>query len=861
MVPIIFAFVTALAASHFCGSLILYTLQPGSHTHKFRAHLGYAYAIISYYIFYILLHNTAIAAIATLILPLATALLRFGVTRMGKRSSPAPSDPSGALAKRRDWIAPAALAICVFLMAAWPYLLTGWGNFWLSGNYDIEDGLKGRDAYVEQRIFGNSIFSFKEAVGDQTWYDFLKISGDPDGDIPDIKSLQEWYTEGSIRLQYSSLGFWSTVLRAPHGADAFIIQALLNLVLMAIGIYYLSHLNFGLDRWASAIAALTSTLCTFYLTTYFNGHEGSLMYGALIPALLHAVFSRDQSRVVRAAIGAFAAGAILLAYPHPLAVLAPPVAIYLLISSPRAVERAGTAVQRLRKNRALLWFSVIVVLLAVGLFALEFWNLTDSYRVRQAGEYRAWGYTRDWIIMPLMLGLLTPPLDGMSFAGSTLNPTTYILLCSGAAAIIAFLLAAFLKARPLHHHKFLWIFALCWFFEFLIFRYVIIDSYYVYKFLYTNIFIFIIGITAYAFKVDNPTIKTGFILLLAINVFQNITMARSIYRRPFNHRSGEYRALAKLDRSMLEKSFIELSGGSPFAIRQILNARGIQTETDPQKAEYFILPSDRNPDVTDAQFTNEVIHTDAYSIMRAPSENLLLVRTRNYPERRRTDPVLKEAAFRWVSQGRQDNLGIYISRPSSSEEMAGQFLKISFNRGPSAVGELDITLSTANNHIIKKFPLTHQIRTIWIPARQAIQADQPLIIRSGATGMSLLPKDDRILLYRVFDVVWTDEPYDKKTLALLNHSTGDIVENNAPQEVAPLHLGYGWHELERQNGVQFRWVGNEAELVVAPGKEQGLRQLSLDVEPGPSHGEGAICDRRPEQLGTNHCLHHSHLRA
>jgi hypothetical protein len=58
----------------------------------------------------------------------------------------------------------------------------------------------------------------------------------------------------------------------------------------------------------------------------------------------------------------------------------------------------------------------------------------------------------------------------------------------------------------------------------------------------------------------------------------------------------------------------------------------------------------------------------------------------------------------------------------------------------------------------------------------------------------------------------------------------DIVEPDSR-----LHLRNGWHALERQDGDLFRWIQNDAEILVdgAPGR---YGRLALDVEAGPSFG-------------------------
>src|SRR5207245_11562893 len=50
-----------------------------------------------------------------------------------------------------------------------------------------------------------------------------------------------------------------------------------------------------------------------------------------------------------------------------------------------------------------------------------------------------------------------------------------------------------------------------------------------------------------------------------------------------------------------------------------------------------------------------------------------------------------------------------------------------------------------------------------------------------------------------------------------------------------LFVGQGWHAVELFGGEVFRWVTNDAEVVVtAPGG--GERRLRLELEPGPGLG-------------------------
>ena len=71
---------------------------------------------------------------------------------------------------------------------------------------------------------------------------------------------------------------------------------------------------------------------------------------------------------------------------------------------------------------------------------------------------------------------------------------------------------------------------------------------------------------------------------------------------------------------------------------------------------------------------------------------------------------------------------------------------------------------------------------------------------------------------------------DKNTIAL---SPNDIfVTNNGGELLA----GSGWYRLETYQGKSFRWVGNDAELIVVSPPGEAQPSLDIEIEPGPGVG-------------------------
>src|SRR5208283_4518806 len=142
------------------------------------------------------------------------------------------------------------------------------------------------------------------------------------------------------------------------------------------------------------------------------------------PALLYLVLARPKERIPRTATIVYCAlllAAIGYSYPQPLAIIVPPVLGYRLWSCDwfkKPIVGIGEWFCR-NKWRVLLGAvagAIVLIVVWAGL-----WQATEGYRLRQANQYRAWGYTRDWLILPLFLGLIQSPIGGAAFLGAGLG--------------------------------------------------------------------------------------------------------------------------------------------------------------------------------------------------------------------------------------------------------------------------------------------------------------------------------------------------------------------------------------------------------------------------------------------------------
>lgn len=122
---------------------------------------------------------------------------------------------------------------------------------------------------------------------------------------------------------------------------------------------------------------------------------------------------------------------------------------------------------------------------------------------------------------------------------------------------------------------------------------------------------------------------------------------------------------------------------------------------------------------------------------------------------------------------------------------------------------------------------------------------RPVVITVGATdptvhalrlhvegGGASSEADARVLDFRVFRIGLEAEP-------------GDVVAF-----ASGCHVGAGWYPIESWEGARFRWVDNDARIVVA---RADATAVELDLEPGPGTAGrplDLIATARGERLGT-----------
>jgi hypothetical protein len=193
--------------------------------------------------------------------------------------------------------------------------------------------------------------------------------------------------------------------------------------------------------------------------------------------------------------------------------------------------------------------------------------------------------------------------------------------------------------------------------------------------------------------------------------------------------------------------------------------------------------------------------------------------------------------FRWAG----DDVELVLS-PTDKRS-----LTLDVEPGPAISGApLELSVVANDGSAVRLASLaTRQAVTIDLPA--ASTTKRVLRLRVDTPGPRQAT-DGRVLSFRLFDAFWSSGS-DRYTPATLR-GLSDTVDIGPPDDrralaatgtlpVDGLFTGYGWHRAEQSGVDVFRWVANDAEIVVArPSGER--RELELQLEPGPGVGLAAF---------------------
>jgi hypothetical protein len=172
--------------------------------------------------------------------------------------------------------------------------------------------------------------------------------------------------------------------------------------------------------------------------------------------------------------------------------------------------------------------------------------------------------------------------------------------------------------------------------------------------------------------------------------------------------------------------------------------------------------------------------------------------------------------FRWV-----DNDAAFTIEAPTSRLV---YLNIAAEGGPG-LGSTSVTLRVLDAQ-------GRQVDAVLISAQQEQQLLILPVTAGGSTfrlhvdgGGKRAGKDSRRLNFRVFTLTFPGTRPAPVAVRQPVQSGPDIANNG-------VLIGYGWYPLEHFKGATFRWVNNDAQLIVEAPKDEHA-QLRLSVETGP----------------------------
>lgn len=210
--------------------------------------LGYVALQSFFWLFYSIEENSRESFIISLIIVISIIVLFLLLQALQKKTF---IDLIKSFAPQSDeWIL-SLVVLFVLIISSWQYLVIGQGNYYHSGNEDFFDGITGGEAYLNN----------------------IRLS-----------EMQYDFSTG-LPIQYSSQAFWR-ILLGVGGVDAFLIQALVNLFVTIFSVFWLSKYVFKFNHKTSVWISFWSVAANFYMTTYLNGHIGSMIYASIAPGLI-----------------------------------------------------------------------------------------------------------------------------------------------------------------------------------------------------------------------------------------------------------------------------------------------------------------------------------------------------------------------------------------------------------------------------------------------------------------------------------------------------------------------------------------------------------------------------------------------
>jgi len=700
-------------------------------------------------------------------------------------------------------IMPIFVITALFLSLIAPYLYYGAGNYWHTASEDAFDALNGKDY-----LLGNI-----KAVQDFLTYDYMNQWR------ANNTSMEQSFIYSHAAIQYSSIAFFSIFTGLQTSFDPWLIQAVVNFILMFVGIYLLSKERLKQSSRFSIIFAAVGASSHLYFGTFISMHEGSIIFGAVIPYLLYSMLGYQGTRErFYLYLSILFIVFVSITYPHPLIFFVIPFVMFMFVG------RLKELVNLLFCRKVLLIFTIIL-LAALCAWAYMF---VQYYVVFSESRFRSWGMSFAPQMLLIYWGLAQSYISNGQTVNSIIFSVDWLessLFVIAAIFTVVSIYGAILASRV--HGYFKW-FILFWIVCFIGIRYVIADSYYFYKLLYTTQFVFLFffmlalakmyGGASVVLKKISIAIFTVFVVSnLTFNILSNYV----VYQMEYNKNPDRFSSILEADHEMLKQAYLEIPKQNyKQVVDYYLRSKGIFYSKELKNAKYIVLMKNVET-VYDELYKDAavkvVFENSAFKIIEKPTINYLSCdggwETETSQE---AYGGFKDSPFIWMSNGFKLTL---------SGKTDKKYMQFCIESGPGVdFKPIDISF---DGNILSDFISG----CAFIDVNSS--GDFMHTITSSAKGHKLLPFEERELNYRVGFVDFTDKNYSLEAYNYLNPKNDvipqkdrDSLQNGNLRD--GIILGNGWYPQELAN---MRWGSDSLELVVVnPSKNAVTVQMS--AEPG-----------------------------
>lgn len=583
--------------------------------------IGYVFTQLFFWILYIPFSNSSLSMII-LFFAFTTLFIIYIVITSKNKSWCLIKD---ILPLKKDFFI-ILIFFAIVIVSSWQYFLIGEGNYFHSGNEDFFDGITGGNTYLSNTPISKMLHDFK--IG--------------------------W------PIQYSSQTFWR-ILLGLNGVDTFLIQSIINLILTSLGVYWLVLSVFKGSMKIALLSAFWSVAANFYMTTYLNGHIGSMMYGSVAPVFigLLILWIRKEIEFYWFFLVLVILVFLHFTYPGPIYFLIIPAVLlfvhdrillannyYEKFFNFLNISKEYTLEMLFKKIK---WERLLVILfITVILLILSTWYVYDFFEPRRIQALLrtnvSWKISLYKEMFPIFWGVYpsgsTGTLSVLPLFISSEIINNIALIFALTLTLLAFI--AGLRIVKNKRREFLFIYTILFIPYLIMMRYFWGSPYYFYKFLYINYFLIIIIFFLWLERFYNSEGKKFFKKLLlfillflgALNLLWNVAIGFDYYTRPYNVKDKIDNFIKNTQKKDLTKASLDIPNWiNDMVFSYIFNEKGLQLSSSRLDAKYLIQLKNYGTVFHNSLSDKKIVYkNDLLSLIEKPTENTESIITLYEPE-------------------------------------------------------------------------------------------------------------------------------------------------------------------------------------------------------------------------------------